>query len=243
MNKLLSIGQTATLLGVSIDTLRRWDANGRLRSIRSGSIGHRFYSKSEIDQYLQNIDSIAKNWVESVNPTVPSPDTYSQTRDIFQARLETCQSVLSKITSIEKVSLITAITGEIGNNSFDHNLGNWRDIPGVFFSYSIRDSKIVLADRGQGILTTLKRVRPELESSSEAIKMAFTENISGRFPEARGNGLKFVRSIIVNNTFSLYFQTGNAQLFLKKNDVELNITPSETIINGCFVIINFGELI
>jgi len=43
MHKLLSIGQAAELLGVSIDTLRRWDSAGRLRSIRSGTRGHSFF--------------------------------------------------------------------------------------------------------------------------------------------------------------------------------------------------------
>lgn len=242
MHKLLSIGQTARLLGVSVDTLRRWDSAGRLQSIRSGPRGHRFYNRADIDQYIQDIDTVAYNWASSISPAVPNPDVYCQTRDIFQARLEKFQSGLSRIAPIETVSLITAIAGEIGNNSFDHNLGNWPDIPGIFFSYAIRNRKVVLADRGQGILTTLKRVRPELTNSSEAVKMAFTEKVSGRYPETRGNGLKFVRSIIVKNPFSLRFQTGNAQLYLKKDDVGLNIQQTETIIKGCSALISFEEL-
>lgn len=241
-NRLLSISEAARLLGVSIDTLRRWDTTGRLPSIRSGPRGHRFYKQSDIDHYLQEIEAIAREWAESITPVEPNPDAYCQTRDVFQARLEILQSKLSKIIPIEKVSLIVAVAGEIGNNSFDHNLGNWPDIPGTFFSYAIRSRKIVLADRGQGILTTLKRVRPELTSSSEAIKVAFTETISGRYPETRGNGLKFVKSIIVKNPFSLYFQTGNAQLYLKKGDDRLNIEHVKTVIKGCFAVINFEEL-
>ena len=87
MNKLLSIGQTARLLGVSIDTLRRWDSTGHLRSIRSGPKGHRFYNKSDIDQYLQHIEITARKWTESIYPEIPNVDVYCQTRDIFQARL------------------------------------------------------------------------------------------------------------------------------------------------------------
>ena len=107
----------------------------------------------------------------------------------------------------------------------------------------MRNRKVVLADRGQGILTTLKRVRPELVDSSEAIKMAFTETISGRYPETRGNGLKFVRSIIIKEPFSLTFQTGDAKLYLKKDDIELNIQKIESSIKGCFAVINFEELL
>ncbi len=242
-DNLLSIGQVAKLLNVSIDTLRRWDTAGRLPSVRSGPLGHRFYHQSDIDQFLQKVDAIARNWIEATHPDVPSPAMYCQTRDVFQARLEKLQSELSRLAQIEVVSLITAVAGEIGNNSFDHNLGNWPDIPGVFFSYSLRDRKVVLADRGQGILTTLKRVRPKLASSSEAIKVAFTETISGRYPETRGNGLKFVRSIIVKHPFSLYFQTGDAELYLKQGDNDLVIQQAKVPINGCFATISFEEVI
>ena len=85
---------------------------------------------------------------------------YCKTRDTFQARLENFESKLSRIAPLTTVSLVTAIAGEIGNNSFDHNLGNWPDIPGIFFSYSMRKRVVVLADRGLDILTTLKRARP-----------------------------------------------------------------------------------
>jgi len=242
-DKLLPVGVVAKLLGISIDTLRRWDSSGRLPSIRSGPRGHRYYRQSDINQYLQEIDTIAQNWTQTPFPLKPSEDMYCETRDIFQARLEIFESKLSRITPIETVSLITAIVGEIGNNSFDHNLGNWPDIPGIYFSYTIRNKEIVLADRGQGILKTLKRVRTELTNSSEAMRVAFTETVSGRYPEARGNGLKFVRSIIVQNPFSLYFQTGNAELYLKQGDNGLNIQEAKTSISGCLAKISFEEIV
>ncbi len=238
-DKLLSIGEVAVLLNVSIDTLRRWDFAGRLPTFRSGPRGHRFYRQSDIDHFLLEVDIIARNWVEVVQASEPNPDMYCQSRDVFQARLEKFQSKLSSVAPIEIVSLITAVAGEIGNNSFDHNLGNWPDIPGIFFAYSIRNRKVALADRGQGILTTLKRVRTNLKSSDEAIKVAFTETISGRYPEARGNGLKFVRSIIVKNPFTLYYQTGNADLYLKQGDDDLAIHQAKTSISGCLAIIHF----
>ena len=140
-------------------------------------------------------------------------------------------------------SLVTAIAGEIGNNSFDHNLGNWPDIPGVFFSYTPRNKTVVLADRGQGILTTLKRVRPELTRPDEALSLAFTETISGRYPETRGNGLKFVRSIIIDHPFTLYFQTGNVYIYLVQHDKNLPVQQAKTTIRGCLAIIRFGEVV
>jgi len=147
---------------------------------------------------------------------------------------------LENVDSLEgKYSLITAITGEIGNNSFDHNLGNWPDIPGIFFSYHLGRREIILADRGQGILTTLKKVRPNLKNHQKALRVAFTENISGRYPEYRGNGLKFVRSVVEKNEIKLQFHTGDAQLKIEKETKKLNIKKSKFFIQGCLALIKF----
>ena len=241
-NKLISIGNAAKLLGISIDTLRRWDSAGRVHSIRSGPLGHRYFLQADILQYLQDVDSIARHWVEALQAVEPGPEMYCQTRDVFQARLEQFQSQLSRITPATKASLVTAAAGEIGNNSFDHNLGNWPDITGILFSYDMKNKKVILADRGLGILATLKRVRPALTDADEALKVAFTETISGRYPETRGNGLKFVKSIIMNNPLTLYFQTGNAYLYLKEHDVDVNVQHAKTSIRGCFATIGFKDL-
>lgn len=238
-NKLITVGEAARQLNVSIDTLRRWDRSHRLQSIRSGPRGHRYYKQSDIDHYLQNVVSLAEEWATAPVGYTPQPDVYCQTRDVFAARLEKLQSILKSMISMSAVSLLSAVAGEIGNNSFDHNLGNWPDIPGIFFSYDMRIRTIVLADRGQGILATLKRVKPELHTASEALHVAFTETLSGRRPEARGNGLKFIRLVIVENPFTLRFQTGNAQLDLKQGDKDIAIQQTNAFIRGCFATIGF----
>lgn len=238
-NSLISIGEAAKQLGTSIDTLRRWDAANRLPSIRSGPRGYRFYRQTDIDLFLRNESSLAKHWAMATTGIPPSNDVYCQTRDVFQARLEKLQNTLVGKVPETAVSLLSAIAGEIGNNSFDHNLGNWPDVMGIYFSYDLRNKNIVLADRGLGILATLKRVRPELTNASAALKVAFTETVSGRLPEARGNGLKFVRSVIVENPFTLKFQTGDANLFLKESDKDLSILPGQEYLRGCIAIIGF----
>lgn len=238
--KLLSIGETAKMLGVSIDTLRRWDKNGKLRAIRFIETGNRYYRKEDIDVLTGNPVALAEKWVYSYEAVEPAHEFYCATRDVFQARLQKLEKTLSKIQKLqENFSLISAISGEIGNNSYDHNLGNWPDIPGIFFAHDVLAQKIVLADRGQGILKTLKRVKPELTNDSEALKMAFTDKVSARAPEARGNGLKFVRKIITKNSFGLLFKTGNAELLLGQNDSELNIAETDTEFHGCFAVITF----
>ena len=135
-------------------------------------------------------------------------------------------------------SLVVAIAGEIGNNSFDHNLGNWPDEPGVFFGFDLSKRQIILADRGQGVLQTLKQVKPELVDDSSALIVAFTEIISGRAPEERGNGLKFVRKVVERNDMKLFFKSGNAELKVSKES-PLSIIKSDISIRGCLVLIRF----
>ncbi|MEK7543269.1 MAG: MerR family transcriptional regulator [Patescibacteria group bacterium] len=238
-NKLLSISQTAAQLGVSIDTLRRWDLSHRLPSTRSGIRGHRYYKESDIDLFTQNTRFLVSQWVKSSTGFEPDQGFYCQTRDVFQARLEKLESVLGRSLPASSVSLLTAVAGEIGNNSFDHNLGNWLDIPGIFYACDQNLRNIFLADRGQGILATLRRVKPELQNVSEALRVAFTQTLSGRQPETRGNGLKFVRSVIVDQPFTLAFQTGDAQLDLKQNGVHVVIQQADPWIRGCFAIIGY----
>ncbi len=241
INSLISIGIAAKQLGTSIDTLRRWDKVGRLPSVRSGPRGHRFYRQDDISLFLRDESLLVKQWAMAQVGEPPLNDLYCQTRDVFQSRLEKLQHTLQSKLPEWAASLLTAVVGEIGNNSFDHNLGNWPDITGIYFSYDARNRNIVLADRGQGILATLKHVRPELINASEALKVAFTETVSGRFPEARGNGLKFVRSVIIKNPFTLVFQTGDASLFLKEFDKDLSISQAGEYIRGCIAIIGFEE--
>ncbi len=203
--KLVPISEAAKLLGVSIQTLRRWAKAGKLTPSFVSPGGHRYYAIDELETYSQSLFGMAKKWV-STSPHELPPDYYCSTSSIFQARLSTFETLLNKIPDLHKnmqFSLVVSIVGEIGNNSFDHNLGAWPDTPGIFFGYDLNKRLAVIADRGLGVLQTLKRVRPSLQNDAEALRVAFTEVISGRAPEKRGNGLKFVKSVIMDNDIDL----------------------------------------
>lgn len=239
-SELIPIGEAAIRLGVSIDTLRRWDESGKLRATRKSPGGSRYYSEKDIDLFLHDLFKMAYVWATNPDPTEIPSNFYCQDSSIFQARLIKMQSNLAKVPSASKIlSLLVAIAGEIGNNSFDHNIGNWPDKPGIFFGYDVNKGDIVLADRGVGILKTLQRVKPELNNHRNALKVAFTEMVSGRSPEDRGNGLKFVRKVIVENPISLRFQSGDAELLIPKESQELNITGSSQPLRGCIALIQF----
>jgi hypothetical protein len=230
------------ILGVSLDTLRRWDKNGKLVSERKGLSGHRYYSREKIEDFLskQDVFLLAKKWALKNKATEPSEIFYCQNSYIFQGRLSRLESELAKTPGLAlSFSILSAITGEIGNNSFDHNLGNWPDLPGIFFGYNMEKRKIVLADRGRGVLETLRAVRPGLADDAAALQTAFTEIISGRAPESRGNGLKFVRRALEKNPFSLFFQSGGAILEIKKAKPDFVIKKAKKNFHGCLVLIKF----
>jgi hypothetical protein len=237
-NNLIPISEAAKILDVSIMTLRRWDETGRLSSIRKQPKGHRYYRKEDIEFFLSDLFQMARDWTIT-RKNFPE-GFYCQNNDVFQARLVKMENLMIQNQKTKDIfSLIVSIAGEIGNNSFDHNLGQWPDTAGIFFGYDLNKGQIVLADRGLGILETLKRVKPDLKNHAQALEVAFTEIISGRAPENRGNGLKFVRKVVSRNPINLFFQTGNAQLQLKGGSSDLKITESKDGFRGCLVLISY----
>jgi len=156
---------------------------------------------------------------------------FSKTRDIFTARLQ------SYIIETKKY-LEAAIIGEIGNNTFDHNFIFEKDFPGgVYCNLSYKQEYVVLADFGMGVRRSLLSVLPEIASDLEAVEIAFTKRISGRSPEQRGNGLKFVSETIQQNNWHLYFLSGDGSCLIDKQQVKfIEKTPS---ITGCLAILSF----
>ena len=241
-NEIIPIKEAATMLGVTMTTLRRWDKAGKLKAIRAGDKGHRYYTKKDLDLFIQDLSTIAWDWAIDTATHELDSHYYCSDSATFQSKLEKLRTdlITVKDKNVESIiSLIVLVAGEIGNNSFDHNLGNWPDVRGIFFAYDLKRRNIVLADRGIGILTSLQRVRPSLATHGEALKVAFTERITGRAPESRGNGLKLVRKVITENPLTLDFRTGDAQLLLKKGEENVNVETYDQIFHGCFASITF----
>jgi hypothetical protein len=80
---------------------------------------------------------------------------------------------------------------------------------------------------------------PSLGSDVEAVETAFTKKISGRHPEQRGNGLKFVASTIQKNDWHLFFQSGYGSCSIDHAGIRFFEAPSAVI--GCLAIINFNR--
>lgn len=239
-DSLIPISEAARRLDVSIDTLRRWDESGRLRAVRKSPGGNRYYREKDLDFFLHNILILAHEWAAGATaPEIPKL-FYCPSSPVFQSRLIKMQNLLEQEQELQQIfSLLVAVAGEIGNNSFDHNLGNWPDVPGIFFGYDIADRAIALADRGLGVLTTLQRVRPQLNNHEDALRVAFTEVVTSRSPEKRGNGLKFVKRVIEESPIGLQFQSGDAQLEIIKPGAQLEIKKVAPPVRGCLAFITW----
>ncbi|OHA27459.1 MAG: hypothetical protein A3C06_03380 [Candidatus Taylorbacteria bacterium RIFCSPHIGHO2_02_FULL_46_13] len=236
--KLLTISQAAEYLGVSLNTLRRWDESGKLVAIKKGSGTHRYYREKDLEVFASDLMKFASEWIED---GIEFPGTfYCPTSSVFNARLQKMEYALMQKPGFEKLySLITLVTGEIGDNSFAHNLGKWPDTSGIFFGYDLTKRIIVLADRGLGILETLRQVRPELPSHVVAVEVAFTEFISGRAPEKRGNGLKLVREVVIEQPIDLFYTSGDAEVRMKASDKVFRVTRGQRIVRGCLAKMEF----
>lgn len=240
MQKLLSIKQAAQYLGITPTTLRRWHNNASFKASFLTPGGHRYYSLADLEKRTKGLFRLAQDWASVEKPFIPESDFYCSTSDRFKTRHERMAHEIEAHTSWQNFgSLVSSAAGEIGNNSFDHNLGNWPDIAGAFFAYDLGKRTIVLADRGVGVLATLRLVRPKLKTDEEALSVAFTEIVTSRASEHRGNGLKYVKEALTNAEANLLFQSGDALLEIRKGKTGFKIKKADIPIRGSLSLIEF----
>ncbi len=228
------------MLGVTEQTLRNWEKSGKLRSERSAG-GQRFYVLEDIKRFALDLCQLGLVWATSeIAPELPS-EYYCERPDRFTSRVAKMGSELQNAGKVseEFASLLTLVAGEIGDNSFAHNVGNWPGVPGIFYAYDITKRIIVLADRGRGVRATLKQIRPNIATDTDALKVAFTEIVSGRNPEKRGNGLKVVRNVVESKDIGLTFRSGLGLVSIPVGPGSMRIKMSDGNVPGSYAVIMF----
>lgn len=141
---------------------------------------------------------------ETEDPNI-QPISFCPTKDIFSARLDKFRLIYKGFgLDNTQFQFLTAIVGELGNNVFDHNLGNWPfSLTGAIILGSFRKDEnrveVVVADPGIGFKQSLKDKNPGIGDQTEAIKLALEKGVSGRIEETRGNGLRYVQEWTICN--------------------------------------------
>src|SRR3989338_8910290 len=108
--ELITISEVAEMLGVSIDTLRRWDKSGKLKPTTTSGAGYRLYSRSQIELFRNDLLSLANDWVHE-NTEIPS-EFYCSNSAVFQTRLARIQDLLSAVKELNSIfPLIVAFAG------------------------------------------------------------------------------------------------------------------------------------
>ena len=91
-----SIGKIAKELGVSRDTLRRWEAKGKIIAERTPR-GHRRYDLAKILGLLPRAQSLQKNTVAYARVS-----SHAQKGDLYHTRPETWIWTLAKAPAVDR---------------------------------------------------------------------------------------------------------------------------------------------
>ena len=75
MEEYYSIGQAAQALGVSAETLRRWDKNGKFRSIRHPMNNYRVYQRSQVEALLREMQKSTEQEIPATTLFEPHFET------------------------------------------------------------------------------------------------------------------------------------------------------------------------
>ena len=126
-------------------------------------------------------------------------------RDEFNARLGRFIEMFKNFGLTESdAQRATALVGELGNNVFDHNLGNWpTNVSGCIIAAQhypdIHTIEIVVGDPGVGFYGSLKTAFPNISNDIEAIKLG----LAGNTGSSRRNKREWIKTYSAVDTSEL----------------------------------------
>ncbi|MEK7147128.1 MAG: hypothetical protein AAB772_02630 [Patescibacteria group bacterium] len=120
-------------------------------------------------------------------------------------------------------SMTTSLVGELGNNVFDHNDGQWpTSVRGAIILAQVnprqRRIEVVVADPGIGFKGSLAALSAPVKNDDlEAIKLGLS-GVTGRIGEPRGQGLRIVQNWTINNFAGIVrIHSGSGLVIVDKN--------------------------
>ncbi len=197
-----SVAQVADMLGISKETLRRWDNNGKLSPIRnSNNTG--FYTKDQLKQF----DKLHFIFDDSERQ-IPSPTKIYKAIELFAG-------AGGLAIGLERAGLHTVLLNEIDKNAcatLQANRPNWQvvcgDIAGIDFSpyknqidvitggfpcqaFSYAGKKMGFEDARGTLFFEFARAIKETQP-----KLFMAENVRGLLTHDNGRTLENIRSVI-----------------------------------------------
>lgn len=192
----------------------------------------RYLRRMRLDELLMELGydrqstMLSKTEVLREDSDVQELSTRCNRRDEFDVRLGRFLNLFEKFgLHKDDARRATALIGELGNNVFDHNSGNWpTNIPGCVIAVrnylTQRRLEVVVGDPGIGFLGSLKAAFPEIKTDVEAVKKGLA-GYTGRVGERRGNGLRLIQDWTVNNfSGELAIQSGRGLVVVTKKDIK-----------------------
>ncbi|MEQ1638298.1 MAG: DNA (cytosine-5-)-methyltransferase [Methylococcales bacterium] len=198
-----SVAQVADMLGVSKETLRRWDNNGKLPSIRNPMNNYRFYNKDQLRQF----EELHFIFDDSHRPDI-KPDHAYKTIELFAG-------AGGLAIGLEKAGLDTILLNELDKNACATLMANrphWNvqcgDIAQLDFTpyrdqidvvtggfpcqaFSYAGKKMGFEDARGTLFFEFARAVKETNP-----KLFMAENVRGLLNHDEGNTLQNIRSVI-----------------------------------------------
>ncbi len=205
-----SVAQLADMLGVSKETLRRWDNNGKLPSLRNPINNYRFYSKDQLRQF----EELRFIFDDSSREAIV-PDHAYKTIELFAG-------AGGLAIGLERAGLDTVLLNELDKSACDtlkSNRPNWQvqcgDIANVDFSpyrnqidivtggfpcqaFSYAGKKMGFEDARGTLFYQFARAVKESQP-----KLFMAENVRGLLNHDGGATLKNIRSVLEELGYTL----------------------------------------
>ena len=164
--KLLSIGKAAEYLGVSIDTLRRWEEKGRLTTFRSPG-GHRYFAVGDLDKVFGT--KYERTETKKYKKIAKEPE------DIKFEQISTPTDVRGTPSAIEDVEITLSTQNQVGIETTE-------EIEET--KSSTLDTNILQGTGSEPVITT-KMERPDLIPAIPYEQFKQLEKISISVPQAQ----------------------------------------------------------
>ena len=205
-----SVAQVADMLGVSKETLRRWDNNGKLRSLRNPLNNYRYYHKDQLRQF----EELRFIFDDSGRPEI-SPDQNYKTIELFAG-------AGGLAIGLERAGLDTVLLSEIDKNAcatLKANRPQWNvqcgDVAGLDFTpyygqvdvvtggfpcqaFSYAGKKMGFEDARGTLFYEFARTVKET-----APKLFMAENVRGLLNHDEGKTLANIRSVLSELGYTL----------------------------------------